>query len=156
VSIGRRYRNASIFGESVQTVSSVEKGFSPILCIDDEPQVLEAIKLLLAGRYEVFTATDGVEGLKAMERTPFPVVVCDMRMPGMDGAQVVESVAKRWPTTVSVLLTGALAFDDASPNCTLPAFRLLAKPCDPKVLRETIQEALVEHQRLLETPLQSN
>ncbi|MGA9028301.1 MAG: response regulator [Steroidobacteraceae bacterium] len=126
--------------------------FSPILCIDDEPQVLEGLKLLLGGRYDMHTATDGLQGLQAMEKAPYPVVVCDMRMPGMDGSQVLETVAKRWPTTVSILLTGASAYGESTAGYVPPVFRRLSKPCDPKVLRETIQEALLRHRQLRAAP----
>jgi DNA-binding NtrC family response regulator len=120
-----------------------------ILCIDDEPQILEGLKLLLGRIYDIHTAGDGHEGLKVMEQTQFPVVICDLRMPGISGSTVLESMAERWPTTVGILLTGAQAFGEPLPEASsTPAFRFLSKPCDSTVLREAITAALTQHQRL--------
>jgi DNA-binding NtrC family response regulator len=121
-----------------------------VLCVDDEPQVLEALKLVLGRRFDIHTAGDGSAGLLTLEDTFFPVVICDMRMPGMSGSQFLKSVALRWPTTVGILLSGARAF--AEPNAdakTDVAFRFLTKPCPPHVLRETVAEAFERHETLV-------
>jgi DNA-binding NtrC family response regulator len=124
-----------------------------ILCIDDEPQILEGLKLLLGRKYDIHTAGDGHEGLKVMEQTQFPVVICDLRMPGMSGSAVLEAVAERWPATVGILLTGAQAFGEPLPETSsTPAFRFLTKPCDSNELREAITAALAQHQRLRARP----
>lgn len=123
-----------------------------ILCVDDEPQVLEGLKLLLARRYDVHTACDGTLGLKALELEPFPVFICDMRMPGMSGAEFMECAAKRWPTTVGILLSGARAFGQFQSDRGVElAFRLLTKPCDPRILRDTVAEGLSHHETLVRT-----
>jgi len=121
-----------------------------ILCIDDEPQLLQGLKLLLGRRYQVETASDGLEGLRALERYPFPVVICDMRMPGLSGAAFLERAAARWPTTVGILLSGARAFGHSPSNRGMErAFRLLWKPCDPQILRATVAEGVSHHETLV-------
>jgi YesN/AraC family two-component response regulator len=127
-----------------------ERGRYKILCIDDEPQVLEGLKLLLGRRYVVETARDGMEGLKALEQYEFPVVICDMRMPGISGAEFMERAAARWPTTVAILLSGARAFGHSQATRGVErAFRLLTKPCDPHILRATVAEGVSHHETLV-------
>jgi DNA-binding NtrC family response regulator len=121
-----------------------------ILCVDDEPQVLEALKLVLGRRFEIHTAGDGSAGLRTLEDTFFPVVICDMRMPGMSGSQFFSLVALRWPTTVGILLSGARAFAEPTADAeTDVAFRFLTKPCPPHVLRETVAAAFERHETLV-------
>jgi DNA-binding NtrC family response regulator len=117
--------------------------------VDDEPQVLEALKLVLARRFEIHTACDGSAGLQTLKETPFPVVICDMRMPGMSGSQFLRTVAQYWPTTVGILLSGARAFADPSSEEAETAFRFLTKPCPPQVLREAVAEAFNRHETLV-------
>ena len=58
-----------------------------VLCVDDEPQVLEALIDNLHRRFRVTTATSGEAALEALERESFAVAVADLRMPGMDGVR---------------------------------------------------------------------
>src|SRR5277367_6724112 len=67
-----------------------------VLCVDDEPNVLEGLTLTLRRRYEVRTAPGGAEGLELLGRDgPFAVVLSDMRMPGMDGAAFLARARRR-------------------------------------------------------------
>jgi DNA-binding NtrC family response regulator len=121
-----------------------------ILCVDDEPQVLEGLKLLLGRRFEVHTAGDGSAGLVALEQYPFPVVICDMRMPGMSGAEFLELASVRRPAMVGIILSGARSFGEpVSERGNERAFRLLTKPCDPNVLRAAVADGLSHHEMLV-------
>lgn len=121
-----------------------------LLCVDDEPQILEGLKLLLGRRYDIEVAMDGAEGLQALEVESFPVVICDLRMPGIDGAEFLEHIAKRWPTVVPIILSGATSFEDKGPRLGAElAFRSLLKPVEPQVLRETVAAALAHHETLV-------
>lgn len=103
-----------------------------ILCVDDEPNILSALQRLLRRQgYQVLTAPGGAAGLQVLEQQPVDLVISDMRMPQMDGAQFLEQVRQRWPDTVRVLLTGY-----ADVESTMAAinkgeiYRYIAKPWD--------------------------
>jgi len=78
-----------------------------ILCVDDEANILEGLKRHLHKRFVLETALSGAAGLELLDRQgPFAVVVSDMRMPGMNGAQFLALVRERAPDSVRIILTG--------------------------------------------------
>ncbi len=78
-----------------------------MLCVDDEPNILSALKRLFRSTgYQVLTAESGAAALDTLEREAVDLVLSDMRMPHMDGAQLLEQVKARWPGVTRVLLTG--------------------------------------------------
>ena len=78
-----------------------------ILCVDDESSALEGYQRILHGQFEVSTAVSGAQGLAILQKWgPFAVVISDMRMPGMNGAEFLALVRERAPETVRMLLTG--------------------------------------------------
>jgi YesN/AraC family two-component response regulator len=80
-----------------------------ILFVDDEPRVLQGIQRGLRGmraEWETEFANSGAEALETMAQAPFDVVITDMRMPGMDGAQLLDLVKARFPRTVRIILSG--------------------------------------------------
>ena len=122
-----------------------------ILCVDDEPSILSALRRVFRPHgYTVFVANSGAEGLAVLEQEAIDVVVSDMRMPEMDGAQFLERVFERWPATKRILLTG---YADAS--ATIAAinrgkiWRYVAKPWNDDELVLTVQQALA-HRQLME------
>ncbi len=115
-----------------------------LLCVDDERNILNALKRLFrTEKYKVVVAESGAEGLKILESEPVDVVVSDMRMPEMDGAQFLEQVAKRWPQTMRVLLTGY-----ADIESTIAAvnkgkiFQYVSKPWNDEDIKLVIRRAL--------------
>jgi response regulator RpfG family c-di-GMP phosphodiesterase len=121
-----------------------------VLCVDDEPNVLEGISLHLHRRYEVTRATSGAAGLEALAKDPaIAVVVSDMRMPGMDGAQFLSRVRTSRPDIVRLLLTGQADMQSAIAAVNEgQVFRFLTKPCPPAQLLGAL-EAAVEQHRLI-------
>jgi response regulator RpfG family c-di-GMP phosphodiesterase len=120
-----------------------------ILFVDDEVLALAGYERILHREFSVSTATGGPQGLATIEANgPFAVVISDMRMPGMDGAEFLAEVRQNAPDTVRMLLTG-----HADLNAAIHAvnegkiFRYLTKPCEKKVLSEAIASCL-EHYRL--------
>ncbi|MDP1652884.1 MAG: response regulator [Rhodocyclaceae bacterium] len=120
-----------------------------ILCVDDEPSILSALKRVFRSRgYVIFTAESGQKGLALLEREPVDLVVSDMRMPQMDGAQFLEQVFNRWPETMRILLTGY-----ADTTATIAAvnqgkiWSYVAKPWNDSDLLLVVQQALA-HSRL--------
>ena len=85
-----------------------------LLCVDDEPMVLEGLTLHLRRAFKLFTAPGGAAGLELIKKEgPFAVVMSDMRMPGMNGAEFLSKVREGWPDTVRILLTGQADLDSA-------------------------------------------
>jgi len=78
-----------------------------ILCVDDEPNILSALKRLFRGKgWQVRSADGGQAALALLEAESVDLVISDMRMPEMDGAEFLAQVRARWPDTVRLLLTG--------------------------------------------------
>ncbi len=115
-----------------------------LLFVDDEPSILASLKRLFRPLgYTIHIANGGVEGLSLLEKEHVDVVVSDMRMPEMDGAQFLEQVAVRWPETVRMLLTGY-----ADINATVAAvnkggiWKYISKPWDDNDLKQSVHNAL--------------
>lgn len=122
-------------------------GRPKLLCVDDDPQVLEGLALHLRRRFEVDTAVGGVAGLAAIARDGAPaVVISDMRMPGMDGAAFLSQVRHTAPDTVRMLLTGQADVDSAIAAVNEgQIFRFLTKPCPPPALLAAVTAAIEQH-----------
>ncbi len=121
-----------------------------VLFVDDEPLVLKGFQLHLRKRFEVHTAESGEEGLTVMERDgPFEVVVSDMRMPGMNGAEFLSHARQRWPDTVRILLTGYADTTSAIQAVNEgQIFRFLTKPCRPDELAAAVHDGVREQRRV--------
>jgi CheY-like chemotaxis protein len=123
-----------------------------VLCVDDEPNVLEGLTLHLSRAWHVATATSGALALDMLARDgSFAVVISDMRMPGMDGVSLLRTLQHRFPDTVGILLAGQWQLDVAiaavnDGSC----FRALTKPCAPEVLISAVTAATRQH-RLITT-----
>jgi CheY-like chemotaxis protein len=118
-----------------------------VLFVDDEPNVLDAIQRTLRKQVDVLTATSGVEGLRLLgEAGPFALVVSDMRMPSMNGAQFLAKVREQEPDTVRMILSG-----QADLQATIAAvneghiYRFLSKPCPPDQLLAAVADGLKQH-----------
>lgn len=78
-----------------------------ILCVDDEPNILSSLRRLFRPLgCQVLTAESAQIGLRVLEEQSVDLVISDMRMPGMDGAQFIERVREQWPQTMRMMLTG--------------------------------------------------
>jgi len=121
-----------------------------VLCVDDEPQVLEGLKLHLHRRYEVLTASGAREGLAILGSTEYPaVIISDMRMPGMDGATFLAQARSIAPNSVRILLTGQANLQSAIAAVNDgQIFRFLLKPCPPNTLLAAVDAAAQQHRLL--------
>ena len=115
-----------------------------ILCVDDEPFILSSLKRLLHGQnYEIFAVNSGREGLAVLKNNPIDLVISDMRMPEMNGAQFLEQVFSQWPDTIRILLTGySDAIDMIAAINRGNIWRYIAKPWNDEELLITVQQAL--------------
>lgn len=118
-----------------------------VLCVDDEPDLLEGLELHLRKKYRVKTATSGAAGLALLEEQgPFSIVLSDMRMPEMNGAAFLSQVRVASPDSVRLLLTGQTDMDSAiSAINEGQIFRFLTKPCAPQHLIAAFEQAQAQH-----------
>ncbi len=114
-----------------------------ILFVDDEPRVLSGLRRMLASyrkEWDMHFVGSGQEALEklASAEEPFDVIVSDVRMPRMNGVELLEKVRDLYPSTVRIILSG-----DADAEMTLEAAKqshqYMSKPCNPELLRERIQ-----------------
>lgn len=133
-----------------------------VLFVDDEPNILDSIRRQLRKSFDVVTANSGIEALALLKDTgPVAVVVSDMRMPGMNGAELLARIRDQYPDTVRMILSG-----QADLESTIAAindghiFRFLTKPCQEDALRRAVSggieqyELVTTRKELLEKTLQ--
>ena len=124
-----------------------------ILCVDDEPNILSALKRLFRGKgWQVLSAEGGQAALALLETQTVDLVISDMRMPEMDGAQFLAQVRVRWPDTVRLLLTGHSdinAIIDAINRGEI--YRYITKPWDDNdivlIVRQALERQALEHEK---------
>ena len=123
---------------------------SKILFVDDEENILLAYARSLRKRFQLDTALGGKEALYRLKHEgPYAVIITDMRMPGMDGVQLLEEVQKCSPNTVRLMLTGNSDQQTAMEAVNKGAiFRFLTKPCDTEDLAVALKAALEQHRLL--------
>jgi HD-like signal output (HDOD) protein/CheY-like chemotaxis protein len=115
-----------------------------ILFVDDEPMVLSGLKRSLhAMRHDwvMEFASSGEEALQAMSIRPFDVIVTDVRMPVMDGAQLLEEIKRHYPQCLRFVLSGQADLDTIMKTVN-PAHQFLSKPCDGAELQKRLTRAL--------------
>lgn len=118
-----------------------------ILCVDDEESILRGFQLNLRKDFEVHLASDGVEGLEVFEKEGgFALVLSDMRMPRMNGADMLAEIKKQNHEVSTILLTGHTDFDSAMAAVNDGnVFRMLSKPCPPERLIKVLKDGLEQH-----------
>lgn len=115
-----------------------------VLFVDDEPNVLSGLRRMLRPRateWDMAFATGGAEALRLIDARPFDAVVADMRMPQMDGAELLTAVGRRRPEAIRIILSGQSDKEGALRSVG-PSHVFLSKPCEPKLLIETLERAL--------------
>ena len=113
-----------------------------VLLVDDEERFLNTTKILLEKRGTVtYTATNGVDALKAMNEHRIDVVILDVKMPGLDGVEVLRKAKQKHPLVEFIMLTGHATVESAVEGLKLGAFDYVKKPCDISVLMAKINNA---------------
>src|SRR3954452_13653416 len=112
-----------------------------ILFVDDEQQVLDGLRTMFhrkRNEWQMHFALSGSAAIAELEKQPCDLICCDMRMPAMDGAQVLTQVAERWPETIRIVLSG---YSEMAHTIRLVpiAHQYLSKPCDATRIETTIE-----------------
>ena len=111
-----------------------------ILFVDDEPKILEGLQRTLRSmrqEWEMQFAGSGQEALECLSKEPFDVVVSDMRMPGMDGAQLLKEVMRLYPQIARIILSGHSDQEIVLKSVRI-AHQYLAKPCEAETLKSVV------------------
>ncbi len=118
-----------------------------ILFVDDEPNLLDAVRRRYRGRFEIETATGVLEALHRLNHAgPYAVIVSDMHMPVLDGGRFLARARKVTPDSVRIMLTGNADAETARTAVNDgEVFRFLQKPVDPALLEATLDAALRQH-----------
>jgi HD-like signal output (HDOD) protein/CheY-like chemotaxis protein len=114
-----------------------------ILFVDDEPMVLAGLQRSLRSmrdEWDMVFVNSGAEALQQMEQQPFEIIVTDMRMPVMTGAQLLEEVKRRFPQCFRIILSGQ-ADQETIMRAVDPTHQYLAKPCDTGELKRRLARA---------------
>ena len=131
-------------GESVpQTQKAPER--PRVLVVDDERTITMVLQRALRADYDVDVANDGVEALERLvNHHDFNIILCDLMMPRMTGAQLYAEVERRWPHLVDrfVFMTGGVFTDDVRVFLATHAFSVVDKPFEFAVLRERLASHL--------------
>jgi len=119
-----------------------------VLLVDDEANVLQGYARVLRKQFEIDVALGGEEALGIMAaKGPFAVIVSDMRMPGMDGVELLSRAKVLYPDTIRIMLTGNADQLTATGAVNQGAiFRFLNKPCDSETLGITLELAIRQYE----------
>lgn len=111
-----------------------------ILFVDDDPNLLQGLQRMLRGmrhEWDMEFVGSGLEALERLSQAEFDVIVSDVRMPRMDGIQLLTQIRERFPRVIRLLLSGQ-ADNEKILHSVGPAHQFLAKPCDPENLKTCI------------------
>lgn len=119
-----------------------------ILCVDDEENILHALKRLLRREgYTLLTATNGLNGLQVLKENEVHLVISDQRMPGMNGIEFLTKAKEEFPDTIRIILTGYTDVDSIAESINKGhIFKFFLKPWDDQHLRLEIRQALEQYE----------
>ncbi|MEV6596289.1 response regulator [Actinoplanes sp. NPDC051346] len=115
------------------------------LFVDDEPRILDGLRRSLRGKrgdWDMDFVSEGAEALELLGQSRYDVIVSDMRMPGMDGAELLTNVSRRHPEVARVVLSGHIE-PEATVQVAVAGHRFLTKPSDAETLTAVIEQLLV-------------
>ncbi|MFD1602790.1 sigma-54-dependent transcriptional regulator [Flavobacterium artemisiae] len=129
---------------------------SKILIIEDEAAIRRVLVKILSEEndsYQVDEAEDGVAGLEKIKNNDYDLVLCDIKMPKMDGVEVLEEVKKIKPEIPMVMISGHGDMETAIHTMRLGAFDYISKPPDLNRLLNTVRNALDKKQLVVENKI---
>jgi DNA-binding NtrC family response regulator len=129
---------------------------SKILVIEDEAAIRRVLTKILSEEsdtYEVEEAEDGLSGLEKIKNDDYDLILCDIKMPKMDGVEVLEAIKKIKPEIPVVMISGHGDLDTAVNTMRLGAFDYISKPPDLNRLLNTVRNALDKKELVVENKL---
>jgi len=124
---------------------------SRILVVDDEMIVCESCKRILEEEgYEVDIALSGKEAFEKMKANPFDIVITDLKMPGIDGMEVLRTFHKEYPDSIIIMITGFSTVETAVEAMKLGAFDYIPKPFTPDEVTIVVKKAIEKKSLMLE------
>ncbi len=129
---------------------------SKILIIEDEASIRRVLTKILSEEsvtYQVDEAEDGIQGLEKIKNTDYDLVLCDIKMPKMDGEELLEAVKKIKPEIPIVMISGHGDMETAINTMRLGAFDYISKPPDLNRLLNTVRNALDKKQLVVENKI---
>ena len=116
-----------------------------ILIVDDEEVVRRShLRSLADTGCHTEAAEDGHQALRVMEQRRFDVILLDLRMPGLDGMDVLKTIKERWPESEVVVITGYPSIETAKEAVRLGAQNYIAKPVGPDDVIKAANEAMTQ------------
>jgi CheY-like chemotaxis protein len=126
---------------ALQARKVIEK--KPILVVDDEKNIrLTLSQSLESLGFPIQTAVNGEEALQKLEEAEFGLLLLDLKMPGMDGMEVLHRVRDRWPTIPVIIITAHGTIEFAVDAMKLGAVDFIQKPFSPREIRELVLQVL--------------
>lgn len=122
-----------------------------ILVIDDEKNIRLTLNKCLEEDYKVVTAVNGEDGLDKFSQEEFEVVLLDMKLPGIDGLEVLEKIKTEAPATKVIMITGFGSVETAVETMKLGAVDYLRKPFTPEEIRDIVSQVINRQQEEVES-----
>ena len=118
-----------------------------VLVIDDEESVRQVFRWILEGQgYEVETAETGVQAIEKFEEKFYNLALLDIRLPDMEGTELLNILHKRSPKTMKIMVTGYPSLDNAMKSLNVGADAYVVKPVEPSELVRIVQAKLKEQE----------
>jgi len=128
---------------TVETLTLTRDETANILVMEDETTVAKGLEMVLSeAGYQVALAATGHSALDTMFEKQFDLLVADLRLPDMDGMDVIKLVKQKWPDTEVVVITGYSSVNSVVTSMKLGAYDYLAKPFSEGQIKESIRCAL--------------
>ncbi|UCD17308.1 MAG: response regulator [Candidatus Zixiibacteriota bacterium] len=141
-----RLRAVDDYGSGAESLDLIH-----LLIIDDETELTDSLKRIFERRnMEVYTAASGQEGLGILEEKPVDVVILDIKMPGMDGMEVLELIKRDYPNVQVIILTGHPSVETALKGVKLGASEYLTKPAEAEEFVSTVRRVYDKRRENLE------
>jgi len=122
-----------------------------VLFVDDDENILNAFKRNLNGKFKVCITSDVTEAITHLKTHKFPIIVSDMKMPKLNGADFLNIVQSHSPDSVRIILSGESTRDDIIKAINEShIYKFLTKPCPPALIEETLKEALNYYKQSLQ------
>lgn len=141
----------SIISDTLPHVGPGKAGPPRILCVDDDPHMLEALQRALGFEFDVVTEADPRAALRRLEQdSDIEVILSDLKMPGIDGTMFLSETKRICPAATRLLLTGVPDLDAAIAAINQGGvFRFLTKPCPTAQLLSAMADAVSQHRRVI-------